>query len=79
MSMRQVMIDEINGIISFLPLDDRNKLPESLVKFFSDNAKVLPHEVIDPAKKLKEQELSDETLIMLTYINKILKGEKIVV
>lgn len=77
MSKRQVMIDQINGIIDCLPNSEKSKLPESLISYFRDNAKVLPDEAINPMKDLKEQEISDETLVMLAYINKILKGEKL--
>lgn len=76
MSKNQIMIEQINGIIQALPERDRSKLPKTLIKYFNDNADSLPNEAIDITKRLEEQELSDETLVMLSYINKILQGEK---
>lgn len=77
MNKYQVMIDQINGIIKCMSTKDKSKLPETLVKFFDEKAIREPSEVIDPMKPLKEQDISDETLIMLTYINGVLKGEKL--
>lgn len=72
MTENQEMINQINGILSFLSAEDKKKLPASLVKYFSDKANVPPNLVISPEKSLNEQKLTDETLLMLAYINKYL-------
>ena len=68
----QIMIDEINGIINCLPEEDKAKLPDELKKYFNENASAFPTKVIDKNKKLEEQCISDETLLMLSYINNLL-------
>lgn len=73
MNSMQVMINQINGIINQLVEEDRLKLPASFKNYFSKNATVPPKEAIDFNKKLEEQELSDETLVMLVYLNNLLQ------
>ena len=72
MNSSQVMINQMNGIINLLVEKDREKLPESFKSYFEKNASVPPREAIDFNKKLEEQDLTDETLIMLVYLNNLL-------
>ena len=72
MSDMQMMINQINGIINCLPERDKEKLPDTLKKYFSENASVLPDEAIDKNKTLEQQNITDETLLMLSFINEIL-------
>ena len=72
MNDRQTMINQVNGIINFLSVKDKEKLPKKLIKFFHENSNIAPEYVIDPSINLKEQNLSDETLLILEYISKFL-------
>jgi len=73
MNDNQTMINQINGIINCLPKSDKEKLPLELIKYFSENATTLPEESIDKNKSLEEQDITDETLLMLSYINNFLQ------
>ena len=72
MNSSQTMINQINGIINLLVEEDREKLPESFKNYFKKNASVPPREAIDFNKKLEDQELSEETIVMLVYLNHLL-------
>ena len=72
MNSSQIMINQINGIINLLVEEDRAKLPESFKKYFENNATVEPRIAIDFTKRIEEQELTDETLVMLVYLNHLL-------
>ena len=76
MNNKQIMINQVNAIISFLPENERNVLPKDFVTFFKDKANCPPNEAIDTEKALGEQKLTDETMLMLYYINKKLKEKK---
>ena len=73
MTNTQVMINQINGVITLLDEKDRTKLPEAFKSYFMKNASISPDEAIDFTKTLNEQDFSDETKIMLVYINQLLK------
>jgi hypothetical protein len=53
--------------------EDRTRLPKSFIDYFAKNATVSPREAIDFSKKIEDQELSEETLVMLVYLNNLLK------
>lgn len=72
----QNMINQINGIIYFLSMEDKKRLPEKFISFFSEHSNVSPKKIIDPSKSLKEQNLSDDSILMLAYINKLLSNNK---
>jgi hypothetical protein len=73
MNSAQVMINQINGIINQLVEEDGTRLPKSFIDYFAKNATVSPREAIDFSKKIEDQELSEETLVMLVYLNNLLK------
>ena len=76
MNNAQEMINQVNAIISFLPENEREILPKKLVDFFSSKATCSPENAIDISKPLGEQALTDETMLMLYYINDLLKKSK---
>ena len=69
----QEMYNQVNAVIYFLPEEDRNKLPNRLIRFFRDKANCEPEDVIDLNKGLEEQGFNDETIIMLYHINNLIK------
>ncbi len=70
----QKMINQVNAIISLLPENERRILPKKLVDFFNNKANCSPENAIDISKPLGEQALVDETMLMLYYINNLLKN-----
>lgn len=74
MNNKQLMFNQVNAIISFLPEDERNTLPQNLVDFFKNNSNCSPDEVLDIALPLDKQNLTDETMLMLYHINSLLKN-----
>ena len=71
--MKQTMINEINGIITYMSPECKKKIPANWIEYFQMNADVLPDKSIDPNKPLHEQNLDNQTILMLAYINKVLK------
>lgn len=66
-------VNQVNAFISFLPEEERRLLPTFLVSHFAEEADQPPEKALDPRKTLAEQSFSAETLLLLTYINMILK------
>lgn len=75
MNNKQTMLNQVNAIISFLPENERNILPQKLVDFFKDKATIAPEQALDISLPLGEQNLTDETMLMLYYINNLLKNK----
>jgi len=73
---KQKMFNQVNALLTFLAEDDRKKLPQKLIDFFKEHANQPPTESLDISLPLAEQDLTDETLLMLYYINDILKKAK---
>lgn len=71
--MKQVMINEINGIITYMSPECKGKIPEKMIKYFKMNSNKMPNESIDLNKPLKDQNLDNQTILILAYINKMLK------
>ena len=74
MKERQLMIEQVNGILHYFSEEGKARLPVNFVNFFEKNALKAPSEVINPNIPLAEQELCDDTMLMLVFINKILKS-----
>jgi hypothetical protein len=74
MKERQLMIEQVNGILHYFSDEGRARLPSNFVNFFKKNAQKSPSQVINPNVPLAEQDLCDDTLLMLVFINKILKA-----
>ena len=69
----QLMFNQINAIISLLPENEKKVLSPKFVLYFKEHANCEPEEALDFSKPLKEQELTDETLLMLYHLNNMLK------
>ena len=69
MTYNQTMINQMNAIIHFFPEEDKRRLPYKLVRFFAQNATCAPEETLDMSLPLEKQDLDDETLLMLYFIN----------
>lgn len=73
MTYNQTMINQMNAIIHFFPEEDKRRLPYKLVRFFSQNATCPPEEAVDMSLPLEKQDLDDETVLMLYFINNLAK------
>ena len=73
MSEFQEMYNQVNAVIHFLPKEDRSRLPVKLISFFKRKANKKPEEVIDMNKELDKQRFNNDTIIMLYYINSLIK------
>lgn len=69
-------INQVHAFISYLPEDERKLLPVALVEYFAEHADLPPSESLDTSKSLEQQDLADETLLFLFYINMIFKEIK---
>ena len=76
MNYNQTMINQINAIITFFPEEDKQCLPYKLIRFFTQNSNCPPEEAIDISLPLEKQNLDDETILMLYYINNLLQNKR---
>lgn len=67
----QETFNQINAFISYLPDEERKKLPKKLVRYFYCKSNCSPKEALNPNLSLYEQNFTDEALLFLFYIMKI--------
>ena len=60
---------EVDEILNHLSKEDYNKIPEIIKKSIKDNKDKEYFWKYDTNKKLKEQDVSDDTIAILSYIN----------
>ena len=65
---KEKVISEVNQIICMLEEDEIAKIPKKIVDFFKKNSVDKAEYKLDKNKLLEEQNLSEETLDMLTFI-----------
>jgi len=65
---REKVISEVNQVIHMLEEEDIAKIPKKVVAFFRKKAVDKEEYKLDKEKLLEEQNLSYETLDILTYI-----------
>lgn len=70
---------EVDEILNYLPIDDYNKIPVDIINVIEDNKDKNYEWHYDETKKLKEQNVPNETIAILSYINMeyILNDEQI--
>ena len=70
---------EVDEILNYLPIDDYNKIPVDIINVIEDNKDKNYEWHYDETKKLKEQNVLNETIAILSYINMeyILNDEQI--
>ena len=76
MIYNQIMINQINAIIYYLPEQDKQLLPYKLIRFFQHNANCLPEEAINTKLPIEKQDFDDETILMIYYINNLLQNKR---
>ena len=59
---------EINKILDLLEDDYKNRVPEKIREFFRDERDIEYEPIIEPNKLLSEQNLKNETYILLTIL-----------
>lgn len=67
---------EMYYILEHLNPTDKKKIPESVIKFFKDNKSIFYKVDLDVNKKLREQDLKDETKAFIQIINEKYFKEK---
>ena len=60
---------EVDEILNYLPIDDYNKIPVDIINVIEDNKDKNYEWHYDETKKLKEQNVPNETIAILSYIN----------
>ena len=60
---------EVDFILEHLNIEEKKKIPETVIKFFKDNKAIFYEVKITPQKPLKEQQLKEETKIFLKIIH----------
>lgn len=76
MTNQELTFNQINACICLLPEEERKLLPKRLVDFFKNKATLPPEESLDLNQPLEKQNFTDESLLLLYYINKELKTKK---
>lgn len=60
---------EVDEILKYLSQDDFNKIPEDVIKIIRENKDKNYIWKYDKTKKLKDQNIDDVTVAILSYIN----------
>ena len=60
---------EVDEILNYLPINDYNKIPVDIINVIEDNKDKNYEWHYDETKKLKEQNVPNETIAILSYIN----------
>lgn len=60
---------EVDNFIECLDLYDKNKVPESIRKYFKKEKSKNYNKIIDVNKPIKDQNLKDETLAIIAMLN----------
>ena len=60
---------EVDNFIECLDLYDKNKIPESIRKYFKKEKSKNYNKIIDVNKPIKDQNLKDETLAIIAMLN----------
>jgi len=72
---KEKVISEVNQIIWMLDENDRNKIPENMRSFFKKNSTTEESYKLDKNILLKEQNLSEETLDIITFLYSYVDGK----
>lgn len=60
---------EVEEILNYLPIDDYNKIPEEIINVIEDNKDKNYIWKFDETKKLKDQDIPNDTIAILSYLN----------
>lgn len=60
---------EVEEVLKYLVEDEKRKIPKEVFDFINKNKDSTYEWKIDKSKKLQDQNLSDETVAILAYIN----------
>lgn len=60
---------EVEEVLKYLVEDEKRKIPREVFDFINKNKDNIYEWKIDKSKKLQEQNLSDEAVAILAYIN----------
>ena len=73
MTNEELTFNQINAVISYLPEEERNLLPKTFVNFFKNKSTASPENSIDISLPLEKQNFTDEAMLILYHITKLLK------
>lgn len=62
-------LTEVNEILKYLPKEEFNKIPKNIIENIKDNRDKNYIYKIDKTKKIYEQSLNRDTVVIISYIN----------